>query len=318
MTDSDAPPPQIWVPERAAPGASLSDAVSAYSLLLEIGYPDHHRSFQLRMGNDPDAAKAEAVVFSWLRSQAMVPTPFDTPGTGGPDYLCSPPLSAPFLIEVTSLNKEAVETRSGWPDELEEKAHSFGMVTANLWHKTRTKASQLSDYDVARVLAICLSHVGAGALLGQLAAQWLMTSQPQLSVPVGGPLNEIRQVSDLGKAAFLTIRDGLIVPARKSISAVLLIAIWEHELCVVGMLHPEPAVVLDYRVFGEVPFLRLTWPLKDDALRTEWVVGKPLAKGFNHTAESPTDEELRGHYPASECLTKYSSSPAAPALRRSR
>jgi hypothetical protein len=261
---------------------------------MEIRYPDHHWSFQLRAAGDPDAANAEAVLFSWLRSQAMSPMPSDAPGIGGPDYLCSPMFAAPFLIEVTSLKPEAVSTRSGWPDELTEKAHAFGMITANLWSKARNKASQLGGCDVARVLAICLTHVGAWALLGTLAAEWLMTSQPKLSVPVGGPLTAVRQVTDLSKSAFLTSRDGIVVPVRQSISAVLLIAIWEHELHAVGMLHPQPAVLFEYRSFGEVPFLRLDWPLKDAALKTEWLVGSPAPTAYPHIPVSPTDEELRG------------------------
>ncbi len=86
---------------------------------------------------------------------------------------------------------------------------------------------------------------GKSALLGALAAEWLMTSQPKLSVPVGSPLTAVREVTDLSKSAFLASRDGRVIAVRQSISAVLLMAIWEHELHVVGMLHPEPAVVFD-------------------------------------------------------------------------
>lgn len=292
MTDDGAP--RLWTPEPPLLGASISDTVKAYSPLLEMRYPDHHRSFQLRTASDPDAASAEAVVFSWLRSQALSPTPSDAPGIGGPDYLCSPRFSAPFLIEVTSLKADAVSARSGWPDELSERAHSFGMITPSLWSKARAKASQLAGHDIARVLAICLTHVGAGALLGTLAAEWLMTSQPKLSVPVGGPLTAIREVTDLSKSAFLATRDGSVIPVRQSISAVLLIAIWEHELHAVGMLHPEPAVVFDYRSFRELPFLRLDWPLKDGILKTEWVVAKPAPTAYPHIPVSPTNDELRG------------------------
>ena len=88
MTDNDTPEPQIWVPEHADVGATVADIVRAYSLLLEVRCPDHHRSFQIRAASDPDAANAEAVVFSWLRSQGMSPTPSDAPGIGGHDYLC--------------------------------------------------------------------------------------------------------------------------------------------------------------------------------------------------------------------------------------
>jgi hypothetical protein len=60
------------------------------------------------------------------------------------------------------------------------------------------------------------------------------------------------------------------------------------------MLHPQPAVLFEYRSFGEVPFLRLDWPLKDAALKTEWLVGSPAPTAYPHIPVSPTDEELRG------------------------
>jgi hypothetical protein len=264
----------LWTPEVPVLGASIAEIVAAYALLLEVRYPDHHREFQLRTVRDPDAANAEAVVFSWLRRHGLSPMLSDAPGVGGPDFLCSPGLAAPFLIEVTSLKPDVVSQGSGWPDELSDRAHSFAMITPNLWSKTRSKASQLAGHEIARVLAICLTLVGAGALLGALAAEWLMTSQPT--------------------SAFLAIRDGRIVAVRERISAILLIAVREHELHAVGMLHPEPAVAFDYHSLIELPFLRLDWPVKDGTLKTEWVVAMPAPRVDRHVPVSLTDEELRG------------------------
>lgn len=48
-------------------------------------------------------------------------------------HVCVPESNGPFLIEVTSLNRDAVEQRSGWPDQLDERAHAFSMITPNLW-----------------------------------------------------------------------------------------------------------------------------------------------------------------------------------------
>lgn len=294
MTDESASPSPLWTPAPRVLGASIADIVKAYSLLLEIRYPDHYRMFKLRTASDPAAANAEAVVFSWLRSQGLSPIPSDDPGVGGPDYLCSPVLFQPFLIEVTSLKPDAVSARSGWPDELSQRAHSFAMITPNLWSKAKAKASQLGGHPVARVLAICLTHIGAGALLGTLAAEWLLTSQPKLSVPLDDPIAAVREVTDLSNSAFLAVRAGNIVPVRQSISAILLIAVWEHELHVLGMLHPVPAVPLDYRSLPELPFLRLDWPVKDGVLKTEWVVAKPAPRTDPHIPLVPTNDEMRG------------------------
>jgi hypothetical protein len=292
VADEDSP--KLWTPDARVLGVSVSDVVKAYSLFLEVRYPDHYGAFRLRTLSDPNGANAEAVMFSWLRWHGFSPTPADVPGLGGPDFLCTPPLAAPFLLEVTSLNPDAVSQRSGWPDALNEKAHLFAMITPNLWSKAKNKAAQLGGHEVARVLAVCLAHVGADALLSTLAAQWLMTSEPKLSVPVGAPATAIREVTDLSKSAFLAIREGNIIPIRQSISAVLLVALWEQELHAVGLLHPEPAVAFDYRSIVELPFLRLEWPVKKGMLRTEWVVAKPAPRVDRHVPVSLTTDDLRG------------------------
>jgi hypothetical protein len=80
VPDKDSP--RLWTPEALVFGASIAETVAAYSLLLELRYPDHHREFQLRTASDPNAANAEAIVFSWLRWQRLSPTPSDAPGLG--------------------------------------------------------------------------------------------------------------------------------------------------------------------------------------------------------------------------------------------
>jgi hypothetical protein len=285
---------KLWTPDTRSFGASVVEIVKAYSLFLEVRHPEHYRAFQLRSTNDPNAANAEAVVFSWLRLHGLSPTLNDTPGRAGPDFLCSPLSDAPFLIEVTHLKPDDVSKRSGWPDELNDRAQSFAMITPNLWYKTKNKAAQLGGHEIARVHAICLTHIGADVLLGTLAAQWLMTSQPKLSVPIGVPITTIGEITDLSKSAFLSIRDDAIVAERKSISAILLIAIFENELHAVGMLHPEPAVAFNYRTFIELPFLRIDWPVKDGNLITEWVMAKPTPRVDRHIPMSLNYEELRG------------------------
>lgn len=291
---------KIWVPDgdRRYSGDSIQELVKSYSVFLEVCYRDHLKPFEKRFDSDPDAAKAEAVVFSWLRLQRHRPSLPETPGTGGVDYLCTPKSRRPFLIEVTHLNRDAVEQRSGWPDELSEVAHSFSQVTLKLWSKAKGKAPQLAGYVVPRVLAICLAHVGASALLGRLAAQWLMISEPKIEVPLAstGEPRPTRNVTDLKNAAFFKLQDGAIVPLRQSISAILLIAIWENQLEVVGMLHPEPAVPFDYHNLDDVPFLRVQWPIVTDEIRTEWVVANPSPARYYHSKVTLTNGELKGNY----------------------
>src|SRR5579863_5582720 len=62
----------------------------------------HFDQFKKRLKADPQAATAEAIVFSHLRAQNLHPELFEDPTSGGPDFRCLAP--APFLVEVTSLD----------------------------------------------------------------------------------------------------------------------------------------------------------------------------------------------------------------------
>src|SRR5262249_4588399 len=158
----------------------------------------------------------------------------ETVHEGGVDYECISDYRDPFLLEVTHLDRDAVTDRSGWPDKLDDTVRMFSQITPKLYSKAKAKASQLADYDVARVLAITLTHVGAGALLGNLAARWLMLSEPKIAFPIaeGGlqPLQTSQQVTDLKYSVFFKGESGTIVPTRRSISAILLVAIWDDQL----------------------------------------------------------------------------------------
>jgi hypothetical protein len=297
--NNEEPQAELWSPDqgrRSSAGDTVEDVVNAYLLFLEVRHPDHLKLFRDRLKMDPDAAKAEAVVFSWLRRERCCPRIAESPRTGGADYRCIPESKNPFLVEVTHLDRDAVKQRSGWPDQLSDIAHTFSMITPNLRSKTQAKVPQLAGQDAPRVLAICLAHVGASALLGTLAAEWLMISELRIEMPIAleGEPAPARTVTDLKKSAFFRLHEGAIVPVRQSISAILLIAIWEDQLEVVGMLHPAPAAPFDYHTFGDVPFLRVAWPIAGNAIRTEWVVGHPSPSRCYHSKVTMTDGELRG------------------------
>lgn len=288
----------LWTPGHGAilPGATIDEVTKSYVLFLEVRHPDHHKQFRARLAADPDAAKAEAVIFSWFRRQRLEPQVGESPAEGGADFLCVPESKQSLLVEVTALNREAVERRSGWPDELSTRAHSFGMITRNLWSKARAKATQLAEADVPRVLVVCLTHIGASALVGTLAAEWLMVSEPKIEVPLAerGELAPSRSVTDLKNAAFFRQEGDRIIPVRRSISGILLIALWGDQMEAVGLLHPDPAVPLDYTIFGDVPFLRVEWPILGGRIRAEWIVGHPNPSRSYHSTVTLTNAELRG------------------------
>lgn len=268
---------EFWVPreaEKVSFGDSLPDIVEGYRLFLEVRHPEHHLRFRLQLEANKDGATAEAIVFSWLRLLRLTPTVSEGASTGGPDFLCHTPEGFAFLVEATSLNVKAVEERSGWPNELDDTVRAFSMITPNLWSKALHKAGQLADQEFPRLLAICLNHVGASALVSTFAARLLAL--------------------DPNKAPFYRLVGGQYQPERRSISALLLIAVWADQIETLGMLHPDPIKEFDYRALSDVPFLRVKWPPSGDKVETEWVVAHPAPSRAFHARVVLTDQELRG------------------------
>lgn len=119
MNDSSA----FWTPDTPGrnwhldePGDTLENVTKAYSVYLEVCAPDQHTAFLNRLIPDPDAAKAEAAIFSWLRARRLAPQINEKIGQGGIDYLCEPPNNVPFLLEVklrASVKQRSSTNRDG-------------------------------------------------------------------------------------------------------------------------------------------------------------------------------------------------------------
>lgn len=201
------------------------------------------------------------------------------------------------MVEVAALDSAAASRRSGWPADLAERVGSFSMITPSLWSKAKSKAAQLADADCARILAIHLAHTASPILLGSMAARWLMESQPALVVPLADEAGEAAspfQRTDLKNSAFLRQQGAEVISIRRSISAILLFAASARQYHVVGLLHPDPVVAFDYAAFGDVPFLRLQWPVQNQTLTSEWVVAEPRPAVDVFTPITMTERELRG------------------------
>jgi len=275
-------------------GSSIEEVVRNHQLFLEVLYPGHFQKFKDRLESDSHAAQAEAIVFSYLRSSNLKPSIAEDIASGGIDFLCEPENTGPFLIEVTSLSPEAVSERSGLPNEIDEKVHAFSLITDKLQSAAAKKTKQLSGFPCPRVLGITLTHSNADALFNRLAAKSLLISDLKISVPIGQKAAETKEVTDLKKSAFLRIDKGKIVPIRQSISALLLISIFETEGSIRGVLHPSPAIPFDIAALPEVPFLRLRrWPPENDRLELEWILAHPDPATFHHVPVDLKDDELR-------------------------
>src|ERR1035438_6703843 len=92
-----------------------------------------------------------------------------------------------------------------------------------------------------RVLSIVSSHVGASVLINSATAFWAFTSEEFFRHEIGKAEADPNRYADLKNSVFLELTaDGKIVPRRKEISAILLIAVDGAASTVFGMLHPEP------------------------------------------------------------------------------
>ena len=97
-------------------------------------------------------------------------------------------------------------------------------------------------------------------------------------------LTEPHTVTDSRYSAFLQIEEGVIVPVREEISAILLVCIWKRNGEIVGSSHPKPRVEFDYlpSVLVSTAAVAATWNRTKNRI-AHW---EP-ARSLPHTATSP-------------------------------
>lgn len=258
---------------------TLRDVLEYYRCYLSRNrdLADHCTQFLRREGSDPKAAQAEAVVFSWLRAEKLEPNLFEDAGTGGPDFCCTHSGIDRFLVEATSLDSEMVSERSGLPAEITGRGGgAFALITEKLKAKAQSKAAQLAGHGMPTVLAITSDHAFASTLMDKLAAEYLMTSAPQVNVPIGGGLHYMStnlKDSVFQRATGVLDASGvpIIKPALRSIGAILLIAYDHREMRIVGLLHPDAAKPFNPQWLPPIPFVKFAGGFSHTNIATEWV-----------------------------------------------
>ncbi len=274
---------------------STTEVIDSYKLFLEVKYQSHFQSYCNRLKSHLESAKAEAVAFSFLRSNCDDVQVAEDRSTGGADFRCKSN-GAEFISEVTCLEAESVAAQSRWKNEVPENgsAESFGMITHKLFTKASNKAAQLSGYSFPGILVITCEHIAANVLLGPQGAETLLTGDTKIEVPIDKPIENLDLVTDLKNSVFFRYKNGAFESCRKSISAILLFSIFADKTLVVGILHPDPLYKFPIRLLPSIPFLRMKeWPPKNNRIETEWVIHKPKAKEFYHRKVKLKDKELR-------------------------
>jgi hypothetical protein len=183
--------------------ASTNEVIESYKLFLELKYPTHYQNYCTRLKSNPEGAKAEAVTFSFLRSNFGEVKVAEDISMGGSDFLCKAN-EFEFITEVTCLEAESVATQSGLKNEVPQNGHAhwFRMITHKLRTKASSKTAQLSDHDFPRILVITCEHVNADILLSPTGAEFLLTSNTKIAVPIGKPVDKIGVITDLKDSVF--------------------------------------------------------------------------------------------------------------------
>jgi hypothetical protein len=146
---------------------STTEVIDSYKRFLEVKYPSHFQIYCNRLQNNPESAKAEAIVFSFLRSNFYAVILAEDVSTGGVDFLCKSD-DIEVLVEVTCLEAESVANQSGWKNEIPQDGFggSFSMISHVLRTKASSKAAQLSGQVNPRILAITCEHIAADVFMG--------------------------------------------------------------------------------------------------------------------------------------------------------
>lgn len=272
---------------------SIEAVVDSFKRWLLVRNPKHHTAFVRRLQSNQEAARAEAVVFSVLRSQQLEVSIGEDPSQGGVDFICNRGDTV-FVAEVSSLGKDAVSEWCGVKNLTDGAAFSYSFITEHLRDRVSSKALQLSDHSPPRTLFLTTEHIMGSELLGPHGAKSLLTSDAFISVPIGSGSHS--EATDLKESAFFRFaKSGEIVPCRKSISAIFLVNIQADECTVCGLAHPDPAVPFQLQLLPTLPIARLqTWPPESGNLQVEWITHSPSAARFPHRTIHIFDEDLRG------------------------
>lgn len=272
---------------------SIQEIVDSYSEYLANFDQGHHskclKKFQRLLQRDQEAAWSEALVFSWLYSLGLRPEPIDK-GMGGIDFLCHPHSFPIFYVEVTALDAETIAKESGIPNDPYQPGGSFSSITWTLLRKVIRKVKQMAGLSHPRLLVITGTHFMSDTLLCHFGPSDLLTGDSEIEVLLNSMDSPIIISSKLSNSVFFRFRKEKVQPCRKTISAILFMALFANQCHISGIIHPEPSMSFDINSLREVPFFRLkSWPIINGIIQTEWVGPPSRPAIFNYVPIQDND-----------------------------
>lgn len=274
---------------------NLEDILNWYSGNLRDKHPKNFKLFERSRKLNPEAAIAEAITFHLLTYMRVGPEINEQVGSGGVDFICCAS-RAPFfkrlpqnqfVVEATSFDQDAVSKRSRIPKVIPAgiSGGAIGLLTQNICNKAKQKNKQLKGYAMPRVLAIVSSHPGGAVLFNSATVKWALVSEEHFIHRIGSPVADPTNYTDLKNSVFIKLGpDGeSIVPCRREISAILLIAVDGAASEVYGIVHPEPEYPLNLEFLPNLPFVRIAqWPVAEGRIIVDWVITHPHGLNVRH------------------------------------
>ena len=244
-------------------GKTVCDLLSEYKHFLDAKKPERFNSFNQLCHTQPEAARAEAVVFAFFKWNGYDIQVEETRHEGGVDFRAQKD-NIEFVIEVTSILRGTFTRRSGVPENPWASGRSVHVddyeVARQIRHKAFAKAKQMSGYDCPTILMIACEHIEFSTYLKKsekvgFGAEMFLTSPQVLGLP------NLDDVTYLDDALFVKFQEnGRIVFCRESISAVLLFYISKYHVEATGLLHSKPAHKFSIELLPSVPFVEALIP----------------------------------------------------------
>ena len=275
---------------------TVYDLLDEHRHFLDANHSERCKSFHELCRTEPEAARAEAVVFSFFKRNGYDIQVEETRNEGGVDFRAQTE-NTEFVVEVTSILQKTFTKRSGVPRRLISgkvyRPDPYG-VARQIRHKAFEKAKQMSGYDCPTILTITCEYPEYGYVLQSKDNDFnpcmFIASPPKAEMrydPESYTSYIVGNATDLKYSLFFRFNErDRIVFCRKQVSAVLLFYINEkYGAAIVGLLHPRPTYQFSHELLPSVPFVKALIPERvltsemadysvedfDNQIRTRWI-----------------------------------------------
>ena len=139
---------------------TVNNLLDEYKHFLDTNHPDRFNSFRQLCHAQPEAARAEAVVFAFFKWNGYDTRVEETRSKGGVDFRVQTE-NTQFAVEVTSTAKRTFTKRSGAPEHpISGKGYHPNpyKVARQIRHEAFDKEKQMSGYDCPTILVIACEH----------------------------------------------------------------------------------------------------------------------------------------------------------------